>query len=68
MCCGRLFGGQLLTGGCWDKTSHFCTRWSYAVRDLMLDAYPELNETRRSRVESCAGGRNTVRAHAGSWA
>ena len=39
---------------CWDRRSRFCIEMVFAVRDLMQDAYPELNETAERVVEGGA--------------
>ena len=49
----------------WSGEAFSCTEMVFTVRDLMQDAYPELNETARHVCRSRSGGRDAVCAHAG---
>ena len=44
-CSGKLSGARFITAGCLDSDNRFSTKWSFAVRDEMKDAYPELIES-----------------------
>ena len=62
MCCARLFAARSRMDGCWDRRSRFFIEMVFAVRDLMQDAYPELNET-ADRVSKAVQAEETRFAH-----
>ena len=56
MCCGKSFGARLRTDDLLGQTKPFLHEMVFAVRDLMQDAYPELNEA-ADRVSKTVFGR-----------
>ena len=60
MCCGKSSGEAITHGRLLGQTKPFLHEMVFAVRDLMQDAYPELDETATRVSKSRARRRGLV--------